>query len=367
MANKTGFISHESYFWHQTGNGALNLRSGGSVQPDTHAENPETKRRVKNLLERTDFMNKLEPITPRSARRTEVEMNHQSAYIDYVEQLSDAGDGDAGFHATVGPDSFEIALRSAGGAITAIDSVMQDRVQTAYALVRPPGHHAEPDKGAGFCLFNNVAIAANYARKTYGVKRIAIVDWDVHHGNGTETAFYHDPDVLFMSVHQEHIFPKDRGMMTDVGAGDSEGKNVNIELPAGTGNEGYMYTFDNVIEPIIDQFQPELILISAGQDASRFDPLGRMLVTAEGYYNMTVRMKSLAAKHCSGRLVACHEGGYSTAYVPFCTLRIIEALRGETSGIADPFDQGFHEGPIYPHQKEAVHQAVDIQSAYWQL
>ncbi|GAA0447734.1 class II histone deacetylase [Lentibacillus halophilus] len=367
MSEKTGFINHESYFWHQTGSGALNLRSGGSIQADTHAENPETKRRVKNLLERTDEMDTLEQIAPRSATRSEIEMNHQTEYIDHVKQLSDSGGGDAGVHAIVGPDSYEIAMKSAGGAITAVDAVMNDTVQTAYALVRPPGHHAEPNEGSGFCLFNNVAIAANYARKQFGLKRIAILDWDVHHGNGTETAFYDDPDVLFLSIHQENIFPKGRGVITDVGEGDAKGNNVNVELPAGTGDDGYLYTFDHVIEPIIDQFQPELILISAGQDASRFDPLGRMLVTAEGYYTMTTKIKSLADKHCHGRLVACHEGGYSTAYVPFCTLRIIEALRGERSRIEDPFDLGFHEGPIYPHQKEAVHQAITVQSAYWHL
>ncbi|TMN23259.1 class II histone deacetylase [Lentibacillus cibarius] len=367
MTEETGFVCDESYFWHQTGNGALNIRSGGWVQPDTHAENPESKRRVKNLLERSKFMNELKPIEPRSATAKEIELVHRANYIKEVRQLSEAGGGDAGIHAIVGPDSYEIALKSAGGALTAVDAVMNDTVKTAYALVRPPGHHAEPGEGAGFCLFNNVAIAAKYARETYGLKRILILDWDVHHGNGTETAFYHDPDVLFISIHQENIFPKGRGSMTDVGEGEGEGRNVNIELPAGTGDEGYLYAFDHMIAPIVDQFQPELILVSAGQDASRFDPLGRMLVTAAGYYEMAKRVKSLAAKHCHGRVVACHEGGYSTAYVPFCTLRVLEALRGKRSQVDDPFDQGYHEGPIYPHQKEAVQRAIDLQSTYWEL
>ncbi|QKY68640.1 class II histone deacetylase [Lentibacillus sp. CBA3610] len=367
MSTVTGFICDESYFWHQTGNGALNLSSGGWIQADTHAENPETKRRVKNLLDRSKFMDELQQIAPRSATRAEIEMNHSSPYIDRIKELSDAGGGDAVVHAIVGPDSYKIALKSTGGLLTSVDAVMEERVQNAYALVRPPGHHAEHDEGMGFCLFNNVAIAAKYAREKYGLKRIVILDWDVHHGNGTETAFKNDSDVLFISVHQENIFPENRGAVTYTGKGSGEGYNVNIELPAGTGDEGYFYTFDKLIEPIIDQYEPELIFVSAGQDASRFDPIGRMLVTADGYFQMSNRIKKLAEKHSNGRLIACHEGGYSTAYVPFCTLRVIEALRGKESPVEDPFDLGFHEGPMYPHQKEAVYRAVAIQSAYWDV
>ncbi|GGK02009.1 acetylpolyamine aminohydrolase [Lentibacillus kapialis] len=367
MSVTTGFICDEGYFWHQTGNGALNLSSGGWIQADTHAENPETKRRARNLLERTGFMDELKQIAPRSATCEEIGMNHGTAYIDRIKKLSDAGGGDAGVHAIVGPDTYEIALKSAGGVLTSVEAVMEGKVQNVYALVRPPGHHAEPEEGMGFCLFNNVAIAAKYARRRYGLKRILILDWDVHHGNGTETAFENDSDVLFISVHQEHIFPKGRGDITYTGKGQGEGYNVNIELPAGTGNEGYLYAFDQLVEPIIEQYAPELIFISAGQDASRFDPIGRMLLTTDGYFKLTDRVKKLAEKHSNGRLIAAHEGGYSTVYVPFCTLRVIEALRGKHSQVEDPFDFGFHEGPIYQHQKEAVQKAADVQKAYWTL
>lgn len=367
MNKTTGFIYDESYFWHQTGNGALNLNAGGWIQEDTHAENPETKRRIKNLLERSRFIKELQQLEPRSATRKEIEMNHTAEYIDRIKTLSEAGGGDAGEHAIVGPDSYEIALLSAGGTLTAVDAVMNDTVKNAYALTRPPGHHAEQDEGMGFCLFNNIAIAAKYAREKYGLKRILILDWDVHHGNGTESAFRFDSDVLFISIHQENVFPKDRGDITYTGEGNGNGYNVNIELPAGTGNDGYNYTFEQVIEPIVDQYQPELILISAGQDPSRFDPLGRMLVTAEGFYQMASKVKSLAEKHCEGRLIACHEGGYSTAYVPFCTLKILEAFREKRSGVEDPFDQGYHEGPIYPNQVEAVEKVKEIQKGFWDL
>lgn len=367
MTSLTGFICDESYFWHQTGNGALNVNAGGWVQPDTHAENPETKRRIKNLLERSYFMKELKQIEPLLAKRESLELNHSPTYIEKVKSLDEAGGGNIGEDAVVGPDSYEIASRSVGGAIKAVDAVMTKEVQNVYALNRPPGHHAEPDDGSGFCLFNNIAIAAKHAREKYNVQRILILDWDVHHGNGTETSFYDDAGVLFISIHQENIFPKNRGKITDVGTEGGEGYNVNVVLPAGTGNEGYLEVFKRIIEPIADQYKPELIMLSAGQDASRFDPLGRMLITAEGYYDMTERLKNIAKKHCDGKLVACHEGGYSTAYVPFCTLKIIESLAGVRSSVNDPYDRGFDEGPIYQNQIEAIENVQETLSSYWEF
>lgn len=205
---------------------------------------------------------------------------------------------------------------------------MKGKARNVYSLNRPPGHHAEREFGMGFCLFNNIAIAAQYAREKYGLKRILIIDWDVHHGNGTENSFYNDSDILFVSLHQEFNFPADRGFAEDVGEGNGQGFNINIPLPAGTGNAGYLYAFEEVIVPIADQFRPELVLISAGQDASVFDPLAQMMVTADGFGKLASIVKGIAERHCNGRLVACHEGGYSAPYVPFCTLRVIEALRG---------------------------------------
>ncbi|MCG7335804.1 class II histone deacetylase [Sporosarcina sp. ACRSM] len=361
---KTGFLCHESYFWHYTGNGAMMAPVGGWIEADAHSENPATKRRVKNLLERSGFINRLEALSPRAATREEIGWNHSAEYIDRVEELSNTTGGDAGDLAIVGPDSYEIALLSTGGTLTAIDAVMEGTIENAYALTRPPGHHAEKEKGMGFCLFNNAAIAAKYARKKHGVERVLILDWDVHHGNGTESSFYDDPNVLFISLHQEYTFPKDRGHVSDVGEGEGKGYNINIPLPAGTGNTGYLYAFEELIVPVVEEFKPELILISAGQDASKFDPLGRMLVDAEGYKQMAIIMKQLAEKHCHGRLVALHEGGYSAAYVPFCTLKIIEGLSGLDSGVEDPFPD-VHVAPFYANQKEAIDKAIDIQSAFW--
>lgn len=369
---KTGFISDESYFWHDNGSGALMLRTGGWIEAEVYGESPSTKRRVKNLLEKTKFIKELKEIEPREATREEILAVHQVDYMDRVKMLSDSTGGDAGIVAVVGPGSYEIAMLSAGGAITGVEAVMNGDVQNVYALTRPPGHHATNETGMGFCIFNNVAVAAKFARNEYGVKRILVVDWDVHHGNGTEAIFYDDPDLLFVSLHQEYNFPPDRGFAKDVGHGEGEGYNVNIPLPAGTGDAGYLYAFEKVIEPIADQFKPELILISAGQDASPFDPLAQMMVTADGYGKMAAKMKAIAERHCEGRLVVCHEGGYSAAYVPFCTLRIIEALSGLQSKVTeDPYYeaalQGLPSGVLAPHQKEAVDHVVEIQSKYWEL
>jgi acetoin utilization deacetylase AcuC-like enzyme len=366
----TAFVYDESYFWHETGTGALFLPAGGWVEPDSHVESPESKRRVKNLLERSGFMKRLHVVNPRPATREEIARVHTESYIAHVQQLSDTTGGDAGELAIVGRGSYEIALQSAGGALTGVDLVMRGEARNVYAITRPPGHHAEPDKGMGFCLFNNVAIAAKYAQEKYGLKRILIVDWDVHHGNGTETAFYDDPGVLFFSVHEETNFPLDRGYVEHIGIENGRGYTVNVPLPAGTTNAGYLHALERVLVPIADQYKPELVLVSAGQDANIFDPLARMMVTSNGFGQIAQLVKDIAERHCDGRLVLCHEGGYSTGYVPFCTVAIIEALRGEKSGVEDPFQITVDQERlkiVLPHHKAAVDQAVQIQSEFWDL
>lgn len=368
---RTAFICDESYFWHDTGSSALFLPPGKYLQPDGTAESPESKRRVKNLLERSGFIRLLAQVSPRAATRAEVESFHSAAYIDRIQRLSEEGGGDAGGFTPFGGGSYEIALLSAGGAITAVEAVMKGNARNAYVLTRPPGHHAQADSGAGYCIFNNVVIAAHYARKEYGLKRIMILDWDVHHGNGTEDAFYSDPDTLFVSIHQETNFPTDRGFLQHTGMGEGIGYTINLPLPPATSNAGYMYAFEKLIIPVAEQFQPELIIISAGQDANAYDPLARMMLTAECYRQMTHIIKKVADRCCQGRLIACHEGGYSTAYVPFCTLRIIEELRGLDSGVEDPFMISLGQMPVIEqlllHQKQRIDEAAAIHADYWKL
>lgn len=369
---KTGFICDESYFWHDNGTGALMLQTGGWIEADTYGESPESKRRIKNLLEKSRFIKELKEIDPREATLEEIYRIHDKEYVDRVKELSDTTGGDAGLVAVVGRGSYEIALLSAGGTITGVEEVLEGRIKNAYALTRPPGHHATPEVGMGFCIFNNVALAAKHAQEKYGLKRILILDWDVHHGNGTEDIFYDTDEVLFVSIHQELNFPPDRGFIEHVGEGDGKGYNINIPLPAGTGDAGYLYAVQRVIEPIADQYKPELILISAGQDANPFDPLAQMMLTADGYGKMAAKLQAIADKHCNGRLVASHEGGYSHAYVPFCTLRIIEGISGLKSAVTeDPYYMAALQGLPYdvlaPHEKESVDKVAETHSAYWDL
>lgn len=342
---KTGFASHESFFWHDTGNGALFLLPGDYVQGYGYAENPETKRRFKNLMERSGLYDELTLIKPVPATPEQIGYFHTPEYIDRVKEMSKVGGGDAGELAIVGKGTYEIALLAAGAAITAVDAVVKGEVDNAYALSRPPGHHATFDKGIGFCIFNNAVIAAEYARKELGLERVMILDWDVHHGNGTEDAFYEDEGVLFVSVHQEGLFPEGRGFIEHTGKGKGEGTTINLPLVMGSGDGAYIAAFKEVIQPLAADFKPELIIISAGQDCSIFDPLGRQAVSADGFKQLTDIVMDMAAENCDGKVVVIHEGGYSAEYVPFCSHRIVEGLSGAVTQVEDPFIGTFNGVP----------------------
>lgn len=355
---KTAFIWDESYFWHHAGNGALFEPAGGYIQDNGSAESPESKRRIKNLLERSGLIEKLISVKPLPATDEQLQYFHTKRHVDAVREMSRIGGIDCGDSAIVGRGSYEIAKLATGGAIQAVKAVIEnDSINKAYVLTRPPGHHAEADCGMGYCIFNNIVIAAKYAQKELGIKKILIIDWDAHHGNGTEDAFYEDDNVLFISLHQDGLEPIGRGAIEDIGKGDGLGYTVNIPLPAASGDAVYKYAFEQVVIPVVDKFQPELVLVSAGQDASIFDPLGRMMLSASGYRQMTKMVKELAKKYANGRMVYLHEGGYCPSYVPFCTHAIIEELSGHATDVEDPFIYAM-EGTTYnkllPHQKEQV-------------
>jgi len=360
---KTAFIWDESYFWHNAGNGALFEPAGGYIQENGSVESPESKRRVKNLLERSGLMSHLAQIVPTPATEAQLQYFHTKRHIENVKQLSQIGGGDCGDSAIVGKGSYEIAALSAGGAIQAVKTVVEsDTIKSAYALTRPPGHHAEADRGMGFCIFNNIVIAAKYAQKELGIKKIAILDWDAHHGNGTEDAFYEDDSVLFISIHQDNLEPIGRGNKEDIGVGVGKGFTVNIPLHAGSGDAVYQYAFEQIVIPAIESFQPELILVSAGQDGSIFDPLARMMLSADGYRYMAKATKQLADKYAQGRIVCLHEGGYCPTYVPFCTHAVIEELSGITTDVGDPFIYamaGTTYKQLLPHQKDRIDEISD--------
>jgi acetoin utilization deacetylase AcuC-like enzyme len=356
----TGLVAHERYFWHDTGSGAGFSNTNMFMQPDRHPEAPDTKRRLLGLLEVSGLADQLVRIKPRVAERSELNYFHTDSYIDAVRDLSAANGGALGDSVSIGAGSYEIALLAAGGCLEATDAVLAGRIRNAYALVRPPGHHAEASRGRGYCVFGNIVLLARHAQRIHAVERIAVVDWDVHHGNGTESAFIEDPSVLTISIHQDRCYPVDSGDMSATGLGRASGTNLNIPLPPGSGHGAYLAAFDRVVLPALHRFRPELIVVASGLDASAMDPLGRMLCTSETYRAMASRIVGAARDLCAGRLLATHEGGYSNAYVPFCGLSIIEEFAGISTGVVDPYlDELMQMGG----QELLAHQAAVIEAA----
>ncbi|MFC3051963.1 class II histone deacetylase [Kordiimonas pumila] len=364
MTRKTGLVWHEIYMWHDTGTHAGVLPAGNPIQPGTHAENPETKRRFKNLLEVSGLYDQLVRIDPKPATDEQILRAHTPAYINRLKEESALPKGgDAGMLTPFGPGGFEIAALSAGGVIAAVDAVLDGKADNAYALVRPPGHHAEPDMGKGFCLLANAAIAGLHALEARGLKRIAYVDWDVHHGNGTERVFWEDPRALTISVHQDRNFPPDTGDMTDTGGGEGEDYNINIPLPAGSGVGAYEAVFDRVIIPALRAFKPDMIFVPSGFDAGAHDPLGRMMMHSEGYRSLTHKMRTIAEELCGGRLVMSHEGGYNAPTVPFYGLAVMEELSGIKTAVDDPFMplfEGMGGQTLQPHQEAVITEACKL-------
>jgi acetoin utilization deacetylase AcuC-like enzyme len=235
---------------------------------------------------------------------------------------------------------WEAAALAAGGAVKAIDQVMTNEALYSFALVRPPGHHATRHRNMGFCVFNNAAVAARHAQTVHGAKRVLIVDWDVHHGNGTQEIFYTDPSVLYFSTHQEGIYPKRTGKVREVGEGAGRGYNVNVPLPPHTGDDGFMQVFKEVLEPVARSFKPDLIIVSAGQDAHLQDFVAQMRVTDAGFAAMTRVMKQLASELCNNKLAFVLEGGYNpkvTARAVETIVRVLQAPAGQDDFLGERF------------------------------
>ena len=331
---RTGWVFDERFLWHDTGSAAGYLPPGGWLEPSAHVESVATKRRFQNLLTVSGLLGELATIAVRPATEDQLLAVHTPAHVARIAELSAGRGGDAGDGTTAfGHGGFEIALLAAGGAIAAVEAVVGGAVQNAYALVRPPGHHAVADRGQGFCIFNNIAIAVRHARAALDVQRIAVVDWDVHHGNGTQAVFYEDPEVLTISVHQDRCYPLDSGSLDDRGDGEGLGANLNIPLPAGSGHDAYLSAFKRVIIPALGRFEPDLVIVASGLDANVYDPMGRMLLHSDSYRSLT----DLMMQATDGRLAVIHEGGYSEFYVPFCGLAVVEALSGCRTGVNDPY------------------------------
>lgn len=346
---RTGYVWHTRYTWHDTGTHAGVLPAGGMIEPYLNFESPESKQRMAGLVEVSGLLDSLTRLAPRTATEDDLLRVHTQEHVRRIQKLSAESGGDGGDGYTpFGPGSFEIAALAAGGTMAATDAVLTGRVDNAYALVRPPGHHARPERGMGYCLFHNVAVAIEDARARHGVERVAIVDYDVHHGNGAQHIYEQDPNVLTISVHQEYLFPPDTGSLEEVGSGAGRGRNINVPLPAGSGNGAYREAFLRVVRPAVERFAPDVVMVSSGFDASAADPLGRMAVTASGFRDLATQLVELAHDVCDGRMVFSHEGGYSPVYVPFCGLAVLEAMSGVDTGVLDPWIPLFEASPAHP-------------------
>ncbi len=343
---------------------------GPWVEPDLHPSNHRLVMRTQHLVDLSGLAGQLTDIHPRPATDAELLAYHSETYLERVRALDAAGGGEAGDGALMGPGSLAIARLAAGGVMAGVDAVMTGPVRRVFANVRPPGHHAMRDRGMGYCILSNVALAALYARKTYGFSRILILDWDVHHGNGTQDAFYDDPGALFVSVHQDDHYPAGWGAMGDVGIREGRGHTVNLPIPAGSGNATYRAAFDRVILPIIAAYAPELIIVSAGQDASIRDSNGRMYLTVDSYRWMTQAVIDAAGATAGGRVVIVQEGGYSESYGPYCTFAIIATLAGQTDLVQDPiaargFDRNTTSTIVNAAAEASLAAILDMQREHW--
>ena len=295
----TGLVTSEAYVEHLTGEG--------------HPERPGRVTAILERLQADGLLDRVERIEPRSATDEELGRCHAPDYLRLV--AADVAGGRRRLSTgdtQISPLSLEVARLSAGGVLAAVDAVCAGRVANAFAVVRPPGHHATPDRGMGFCLFNNVAIAARHAQARHGIRRVLIADWDVHHGNGTQDIFYEDASVLFFDTHQHPLYPG-TGMADDRGRGAGLGMTINCPFPAGSGRREIVAAFREQLLPAADAFKPELVLVSAGFDSRIDDPLGGFTLTDEDFADLTALVRGIADRHAGGRLVSTLEGGYNLA------------------------------------------------------
>jgi acetoin utilization deacetylase AcuC-like enzyme len=310
---RTGLVYHPDYLRHFAGGG--------------HPERPERLNALMSHLESCGLLERLIRIEPVEADIEWIEQVHSHDLVERIRRASERTvaylDADTG----VSRESYYVAKLAVGGVLSAVDAVMEGTVDNAFAAVRPPGHHAERGRGMGFCLFNNVAIAAVYLRRHYQLNRVLIIDWDVHHGNGTQAAFYDDPSVCYMSLHQYPHYPG-TGTANERGVGRGLGFTTNITLAAGSGGRDYFEAFESIVRPSAMDFSPEFVLISAGFDGHVNDPLAGMELTEEGFGGMTKFVMGIAEECCEGRIVSALEGGYHLSALARSVEKHLLALMG---------------------------------------
>ncbi len=301
-----------------------------------HVENNRRTAETMALLEKRGLLDAMHPLTVDPIDLPALHRVHTPDYVQRVQRLAAAGGGMLDFETYVAPASYDAALMAAGAAIAVTRAVVGGQARNGLSIMRPPGHHALPDQAMGFCIFANAALAAKAAQAEMGLERVLILDWDVHHGNGTEAIFYDDPTVAFISLHQSPLWPG-TGAAGDIGAGPGEGFTMNIPMPPGAGDVAYLRAFDELIAPFARRFQPQLLMVSSGYDVHWRDPLSQMALTLDGYAQLARRARLLAEELCQGRLVILLEGGYDLDAVSYGVMDTALALMGREDEAEDPF------------------------------
>lgn len=307
----TALVYHPDYLNHDTG--------------FSHPEKPDRLMYLLSYLKEMLLLDKFVRMTPTRCDPLWLERVHPHSHIEALRQACTKAPSQMDPDTLVSTDSFYVAHLAASGVIAACDAVMAGQVQNAFCAVRPPGHHAEKARSMGFCLMNNVAIGARYLQQKHQLKRVLIVDWDAHHGNGTQQIFDEDPNVFYFSTHQHPFYP-DTGFAEATGKGAAVGTKLNVPLPAGSGDQEILSAIEKLLVPAVTAFKPEFILISAGFDAHHSDPLADLKATEEGFAQMTAQIRKLADEHCQGRIVSVLEGGYDLHGLPRCVASHLQAL-----------------------------------------
>jgi len=321
-----------------------------------HPESPGRLVAIRGVLEECQVLSRWKCIAARPARLDEMELIHHPSLLKQVEQASSKGPSHLDPDTVVSAGSFRSALFAAGGTLECVDAVCSGTVRRAFAFVRPPGHHAEPDRAMGFCLFNNVALAAAYARIEHHLERVAVVDFDLHHGNGTQACFYDDPNVLYISSHQYPFYPGTGGF-EEIGIRQGQGFTVNFPLPKGTGDEVFIPLYSKIVRPILERYQPQLILVSAGFDSHFLDPLGGLRVTSAGYASAVASLIRAADDLCGGKICLLLEGGYSLEALKDCTRLIVARMEAPI-----PRERNLVSAPGFEEYSGEVRRAI---GKYW--
>ncbi len=340
--NGLGYLLDDRYLLHNPGT--------------RHPESPKRLVAIQQMLEALSTIDQWQQLQPRRASFDELELIHNPGHVERIERAAKCAPSYLDFDTSVSSESYQTALLAAGGVLQCVDSVCSGKLRRVFAFIRPPGHHAGRESARGFCLFNNIAVAAAYARLKYKLKRLAIADIDVHHGNGTQSCFYSDPSILYISSHQFPFYPGS-GNFDEVGKDEGKGYTVNFPLPEGTGDSSFVPIYSKIVSLILDQFAPQLILVSAGFDGHFSDPLGGLSLTHVGYASVAASLMLAAERWCDGKICFVLEGGYSLQALKDCIRAIMVEMEKQR-----PHELSVREGAVF---REISSQAAKFTAGLW--